>query len=480
MKKRIQITAACFAVVIAVCIAAFCLNRFVFVQIESTLYQSSKTETASQTETSEETKPETTVPKTTAAKTTVTEKVTEAETIIDIDNLTIIDLFPLSLAGGNWDVKHCQGIAVDKKKGYVYYSYTTLLVKCDWEGNIVGTVTGFSGHLGDIAFNERDGKLYCGYYAEGRKGIYAVIFDVDKITKTGMKATDKNVVRTVHLEEAWQDYRADINENGKLDGGGVNSPDHRFGCSGIDGVEFGPSFSDPSKKNLLTVAYGIYPNTERTDNDYQVLLQYDVTNWWTKYAKPFSKTEFHRSGPEKCNGKYFVFTGNTGYGVQTISYFREMNIWLLNCYAGSKKQFSNFTLFAVDGDVKPTVQKLKGQPKPTLGYVLSLYQDGEYDKKNDIYGWHTSYGQKGMAYLSDGLFYIVHAYKSWFGTQTAICYLNIWNPNGNSPFSSAAGAGTDFQISKKKRKETTTEKKTVSDLIPDGTEYINELISFFS
>lgn len=479
MKKRIQITAAVFLILIAVLAAAFCINRFDLIpkanEVQSTTQTEAQTTTEKETTTAA---PTTKKPTTTKKKTTTTEKQTEAETVIDINNLTIIDLFPLSLAGGSWDVKHCQGIAIDTDKGYVYYSYTTILVKCDLEGNIVGTVTGFTGHLGDIAFNKKDRKLYCGYYAEGRKGFYTVIFNADKITKKNMKATDKNIVRTVHLQEVWKDYYTDLNDDGKISGG-VSSPDHRFGCSGIDGIEFGPSFSDPSKKNLLTVAYGIYGNTKRKDNNYQVLLQYDVTDWWKTYAKPFSKTEFHKSGPEKCSGKYFVYTGNTSYGVQTISYFDEMNIWLLNCYKGSKSSYQNFSLFAVDADVKPEIQLLKGQPTPTLGYVLSLYQDGEYDKKHDIYGWNTSYGQKGMTYVGDGLFYIVHPYKSWFGTQTAICYLHIWDPENGSPFSLAAGVGADFSISKKKRRETTTKKKTVEELIPEGKEYLNELFSLF-
>ena len=472
MKKRIQTAAVCLAVMIAVCIAAACINKYAVPLISTTLSHAPSAETVFRTEPpTVTTKPETTTEK----PPETTESTTAAETIIDINNLKIIDLYPFSLAGGKWNVKHCQGITVDRTKGYVYYSYTTLLVKCDRDGNIVGTVTGFNGHLGDISFNKKDGKVYCGYYTEGRKDFYVVIFNVDKITKSGMKATDPELVRTVHLEEVCKDYNADANGNGKIDSTSVDSPDRRFGCSGIDGVEFGPSFLEPSKENYLTVAYGIYPNTEREDNDYQVLLQYDVSDWWQKYAKPYAVNKYHQSGPEKCDGKYFVYTGNTTYGTQTISYFEEMNIWLLNCYAGKKSKFNKFTLFAVDGDVKPEMQLLKGQPEPTLGYVLSLYQDGIYDKKHDIYGWYANDGRKGMAYMGDGLFYIVTAYQSWVGTQTAICYLNIWNPHDGKPFSLAAGVGTSYSISKKERKETKTERKSIKDLIPDGIDYINQL-----
>lgn len=475
MKKRIQITAAVFFILIAVCVAAFCVNRFYVLERMSEVQTSTQTtvQTTTAPTTGETTEKPTKRKPTTTKPTTTTQRETEAQTVIDIDNLTIIDLFPLSLTGGNWDVKHCQGIAIDRKNGYVYYSYTTILVKCDFESNIIGTVTGFTGHLGDIAFNEKDGKLYCGYYSDKKKGLYTVIFNVDKITKKNMKATDKNIVRTVHIEEAWKDCKTDLNNDGK-----ITAADHRFGCTGIDGVEFGPSFSDSSKKNLLTIAYCISDDTKRKDNDYQVLLQYDVTDWWKTYAKPYTGKD-HRSGPEKCGGKYFVYTGNTTYGVQTISYFDEMNIWLLNCYYGTKTGYENFSIFAVDGDVKPQIQLIKGQPEPTLGYVLSLYQDGEYDKKHDVYGWHFVGGQKGMAYVGDGLFYIVKPYQSWFGTKTAICYLYIWDPENGNPFSLAAGVGTNFSISKKKRRETTTKRKSIEELVPEGEKYINELLSLF-
>ena len=54
---------------------------------------------------------------------------------------------------------HCQGLAVDEKNGYVYYSFTTLLVKTDLEGNLIGTVDGLIGHLGCIAYNAEDGRV---------------------------------------------------------------------------------------------------------------------------------------------------------------------------------------------------------------------------------------------------------------------------------------------------------------------------------
>lgn len=445
MKRRVQAVFLCIFVVIAAVAIAF---------LTKSQWQPVLTDEQPTTEAPTTLAP--TAPPTTAGTTAPSPPTTA---LIDLDSLTVIDLLPLSLAGGDWDVTHCQGITIDKEQGYIYYSYASLLVKCDWDGNIVGTVTGFEGHLGDIAFNEKDGKIYCGYYAPSRKGLYIVIFDGEKITKKNIPSTNKNVVRTVHVEEAWKDYRTDLNGDGR-----ITKADHRFGCSGIDGITFGPSFSNPKNKNMLTVAYGEYPQPERKDNHYQVLLQYDVTKWWTELAKPYQAGKYHRSGPEKTNGKFFVYTGHTDYGVQTMEYFDEMNIWLLNCYAGQNPKFNKYTLFAIDGDVAPEKKELYGQPEKTEGMVLSLYQDGEHDAKNDIYGWYCNYGVQGIAYFENGLFYIVQPYKTWYGTKTAICYLNVWDPAKKNPFSIATDIGNDYKISKKPRVETTAKpKETVSE-----------------
>ncbi|MGN0468573.1 MAG: hypothetical protein ACI4GY_07620 [Acutalibacteraceae bacterium] len=449
MKKYKLIIISCVVLVLAALAGAFFgLN---YKGGETTTVTTVQTTTEAQT-----TQKETTSKKATTQK-KETEKKTTAEPVIDLNSLTVIDLYPLSLAGGKWDVKHCQGIAVDKEKGYIYYSYTTMLVKCDFDGNIVGTVTGIKGHLGDIAYNEADGRIYCGYYSENRTGFYAIIFQADKINKMDMKPT-ADIVRSVYLRDPYNDYKAIVTLG---EGDEAKKYQHRYGTSGIDATTFGPDFSGKNKKELLTIAQGIYENAERDDNNYQVLVQYDVTGWWDKYAKPLSSIT-HTIGPSKYDGKYFLYTGNTKYGVQTMEYFDELNLWILNCYKGSKTQYQNYSLFAIDGDVKPKRQKLKGQPETDKQYVLSLYQDGSYDKKNDIYGWNAKYGTQGIAYMGDGLFYIVRPYLTWTGIKTAICYLCVWAPDKDDPFVLAAGIGNDYSISKKPRIETTAPKTTKS------------------
>ena len=67
---------------------------------------------------------------------------------------------PKKLHTEGWRAGHVQGIAVDTKQQYVYLSFTTMLVKLDMQGNVVGTVTGILGHLGCLEFNDEDGRLY--------------------------------------------------------------------------------------------------------------------------------------------------------------------------------------------------------------------------------------------------------------------------------------------------------------------------------
>lgn len=393
-------------------------------------------------------KPTTTKVVTTTLPPTTTEATTAEVTEVEIENFTVIDYFPLSLAsGGSWDIKHCQGMAMDKEGGYVYYSYTNTFVKCDMEGNAVGSITGIEGHLGDICFNPKDGKVYASLNPEGKKALYLAIIDVSNLNKMNVDALKGGLIRTVHLTHVWKDFSAKVKNQGK-------TYSRRYGVSGTDAMCFGPSF-ETGTGHYLTISCGTTPQIERTDNDYQVLVQYDVTGWWDKYGQPLRYDKVHHIGPDKIHGKFFVYTGNTNYGVQTMTYFEELNLWFLNVYTTKKENFPDYNLFIVDGDIKPKAKALKNQEKKDVQKVLTLYQDGRYDNNTGIYGWYAANGAKGMEYLTGGLFYIIHPYKTWYGKQTGVAYLYLWDPTKDDPFTIAAGVPSDYTISKKVAKETT-------------------------
>ena len=350
---------------------------------------------------------------------------------------------PKKIFSGPWKAGHVQGIAVDAKREYVYLSFTTVLVKMDMQGNVVGTVTGFLGHLGCLDFNDEDGRVYgsleykndvigrnimkqAGESKQLETGFYVAIFDVEKINKVGMSAERDNVMTTVHLKTVVKDYLATV----KLPSG--KKVEHRHGCSGFDGISFGPAF-DGSGKNMLTIAYGIYRDVERTDNDYQILLQYDTSNW-AKYESPLSQDNMHRKGPSKPYGKYYVYTGNTTWGVQNLEYDKHSNLWFLACYPGKKDSFTNYTLFAVDGSRTPIVRPLYGVGYEKQGSVLWLAKHGKGDKKDsEVRGWHNKWGAYGVCSLGNGYFYLASGTKTKEG-RTATLHLARYTAGRNEAF----------------------------------------------
>ena len=67
---------------------------------------------------------------------------------------------PREIRSGEQGPFHVQGIAVDLERGYIYFSFTTKLLKMDLEGNLIGSVDGMTGHLGCLTMNPADGRVY--------------------------------------------------------------------------------------------------------------------------------------------------------------------------------------------------------------------------------------------------------------------------------------------------------------------------------
>ncbi|NUS01307.1 MAG: hypothetical protein HOV97_01965 [Nonomuraea sp.] len=345
-----------------------------------------------------------------------------------------VDL-PKDVYGGAWAEGHVQGIAIDQRKGFMYFSFTNVLVKTDLQGNPVGSVTGFTGHLGDLDFNTQDGRVYGSLEYKEQESFYIAVFDVDRVTSMGMDAQASDVVRTVYLKEVVADYTADMNGDGRFDGNVGNTPDHRYGCSGIDGVAFGPEFGKEHGKQKLTVAYGVYSNTTRQDNDHQVLLQYDVQQW-KKYERPLTEEAPHKSGPERVDGKYFAYTGNTTYGVQNLEYDDYTGNWMMAVYKGVKPQFPNYSFFMVRAADKPVTGDLAGQPVPEQGKLLTLAPGGLQDDASGVRGWQFA-GEYGLISLGGGRYYVSKADKITEGgvtKHTAHALLHRWTGATPTPF----------------------------------------------
>ncbi len=321
---------------------------------------------------------------------------------------------------------HIQGLAMDKAHRYFYLSYTTQLVKFDLKGNVIGSVSGLLGHLGCIAYNAQDGKVYGSLeykndeigrniidksigHRESATQFYIAVFDVDKINRIGMDGLRDSIMRTICLPTVKKLYEGTTTVNDV-------SHKHIYGCSGIDGITFGPRFGKRVGRTYLTVALGIYGDVQRTDNDYQVLLQYPWPSAM-RYARPLNLNHMHTSGPKKPVATYFAYTGNTTYGVQNLEYDSYSDQWFMAVYKGTKKQFPNYQLFAIDNRVSPHRGILIGHGGER-GRIVQLSRKGMHDTASGIYGWNFPYGSMGMQAMGDGEFYFLHptnkqGYSGW-------------------------------------------------------------------
>ena len=325
-----------------------------------------------------------------------------------------MNLVPNKIFSGKWGKCHCQGACIDTKREYVYYSFTTKLVKTDLQGNVIGTVDNIIGHLGCMEFCDLDGKVYAsleykndeigkgilrslGISAENADdGFYVAIFDVDKIDRIGMDAEGDGVMRAVYLKKVVDDYKGSVEIDGKQIA-------HVHGCSGIDGLTIGPDFGATDGKQYMYVCYGVYSDLNRTDNDYQVIHKYDMSNFW-EIAKPLSQRVMHKNGPSVPEDIYYLYTGNTTYGIQNLEYDPYTGDFFVFVYQGKKEQFPNYRHFVIDGKVAPKTQELLGC-NGEVGKVLTLKDIG--NKVGEVSGVNFKYGDMGAYSLSDGNFMFV-------------------------------------------------------------------------
>ncbi|HTM98444.1 MAG TPA: hypothetical protein VL088_06875, partial [Pedobacter sp.] len=266
-----------------------------------------------------------------------------------------------------------------------------------------------------------------GVETDNEDGFYIAIFDGSRITRPNMDAEKEDLLRTVYIKEAVTDYKAEVKVNNQV------TP-HRFACSGIDGVAFAPAIGDANtSKKYLYVAYGVYGDTTRNDNDHQVILKYDVSDWG-KYEQGLSQAKLHHSGPAKPLDKYFVKTGNTRYGIQNLAYDPHTGNLFAAVYKGSKSQFPNYDLFVIDGQKRPITGYVTTDDQQIKVKTLSLLNAGLKDSKSGISGWSFKWGATGLCPLGNGLFYISHNDKSKDGQQQSTIFKYRWVGNSKNAF----------------------------------------------
>ena len=319
---------------------------------------------------------------------------------------------PDRIYSGIFTEGHVQGIAVDEARGYVYFSFTTVLVKTDFKGNRIGTVQNLIGHLGCITFDAETNRVYgslelkhdsigssiekhTGKKLAAEDAFYLVSFNADAIVRDNLDAEKDGVMNAVWLSDVIRDY-AGIDE--------VSGKKHRYGCSGIDGIALAPAFGADRKSNKkIFIAYGIYGDVERNDNDHQVILQYDrsVVN---RYGKPLVQAAPHYNGPQSAEKRLFFRTGNTVYGIQNLEYDPASERVFLAVYKGKKTYFANFPMYVIDHTVAPKTATLIGRNEEKGEILTSAVTLTEDPGHPGLFGAWFSYGQTGMAALGDGRF----------------------------------------------------------------------------
>ena len=326
---------------------------------------------------------------------------------------------------------HVQGIAYDPDGGRMYFSFTDRFISTDLEGNVKGSVEHIQGHLGAMVFDRKSRKVYASLeckddvigqglsdFAKGRSMFYIAIIDVDKVISEEMDSEGNEAFKIVCVREATKDYH--------LKGFGPEGKEfeHFYGCSGIDGVAIAPKIGKKGGKNYLYVAYGIYGDTSRSDNDSQVLLRFDMAGL-EKYAGPVKFGEFYSEGPSKPLDKYFIYTGNTNWGVQNMAYDPGSGKMFMFVYKGSKEQFTNYNAFAFDVSRRPVKKGLIGVPyDSSRHYVVGSWE-------NPVQGIFFKYGSTGVSPLGGGDFLFSENGRSET-TGNQYCRVKLYRWDGNS------------------------------------------------
>ncbi len=328
---------------------------------------------------------------------------------------------------------HVQGIAYDKAAGNMYFSFTTSFIKTDMNGKILGSIDRIQGHLGAMTFNSSDRKVYASLeckddvigaglssFAKGRSMFYIAIIDVDKVDQIGMDSENNDAFRIVCVRDATRDYH--------MTGFADKEYEHFYGCSGIDGVTIAPKLGKKGGKDYLYVAYGIYGDNSRGDNNHQVLLRYDIKKL-NEYAGKVRFGDFYPEGPAKPLDKYFAFTGNTDWGVQNLAYDAASGKMFMAVYKGRKSIFPNYDIFVFDIAEKPAKRRLAGVLYDRTKHKVI----GSVEKP--VEGFHFKYGSTGICPVGNGLFYFAEPGKNpSTGNQCSRTRLYRWTGDFGRPF----------------------------------------------
>lgn len=261
---------------------------------------------------------------------------------------------------------HVQGIAIDRENGFIYASISNALVKSDMNGKVVGSIYNLPGHIGDIAFNPDDGRVYAAQYVYNGNG-YISMIDGDDITEVGMEYSEhKGILKSVYALSA-------------------------------DGTAIGPNFGETNsdKKYLyITKKKGVY----------RQFLQYDIDEL-KEYETVWDGK--HTNGPEGPKQRYYVYMGTADYGIQNLEYDPYTETMICCTYGVSGDIYPKYCTYAVDMTALP--EKGEINDIGSVGAITKFAPYGTYHEATGIWGSKFNKGSHGFASLGNGYYYIIES-----------------------------------------------------------------------
>jgi hypothetical protein len=132
----------------------------------------------------------------------------------------------------------------------------------------------------------------------------------------------------------------------------------------------------------------------------------------------------HTSGPLSPRRKYFVYTGNTRWGVQNFEYDSYTGDYFLCVYKGQKPHFPNYPMFVIDGSLPPKEEVLLGYDSAEKGLILTLKETGL--SENGIHGLDFEFGSTGFYSLGNGEYYVSEPFTNEDGDNaTNVCLYRL-------------------------------------------------------
>lgn len=357
-----------------------------------------------------------------------------------------VSKLPRQIYSGEQGPFHVQGIAVDLDRGYMYFSFTTTLLKTDMQGNLLGSVEGMTGHLGCMTLNPDDGRLYAsieykhdaigkgilnkleGVRNDEQTGFYVAVFDVDRIDRIGMNAEKDDVMKTVYIKEA----RRRLLRQSLQQRTGAGTPFRLLGHRRRDirtRIRPEPRRQEVPLRRLRHLRRHA-AHRQRLSGDSGLRHPGLEAVRAAAHAREPAQERSRETAPQ-----IFPLHGNTSWGIQNLAYDKASGNMHAAVYKGKKSHYPNYSYFVIDGSKAPERKQLQGFDPAVEAEVLSLLPEGLHDAQSDTWGWNFKWGTTGLCPIGDGYFYISHNAKDkQTGNQSSTVQLYKWTGNPDKAF----------------------------------------------